>query len=88
MDGSTLNKSDECREELAYLHFAVSLVHAGQINFRHELDGRWRVRVAVTAVDVDAVDAVLMCALQTSHSSIISSSSSSNNIREKEGGRA
>jgi hypothetical protein len=82
LDGSTLNKSDGYKEELAYLNLAVSLVHAGQIDFGNELDGWWGVRIAITAVDVDAVDAVLMCTLQTSHNSISSSS------KEKKGGRA
>ncbi len=44
-------------------HFAGFLIHAGQVDLGNELDRRRRVGVMVTAMDVEAVDTILVGAL-------------------------
>jgi hypothetical protein len=45
-------------------HLSGLLIHARQIDSGDELDRRWEVGILVPAMDVDAVDAVLVHALQ------------------------
>ena len=54
--------------ELAALDRAVGLVDERQVHARHELDGWWLVRVRLSTVDLEAVDAVLVDGLQQERS--------------------
>lgn len=52
-------------------HPACSLIHTWQVDLRNKVDGGRSVRIVVTAVDVQAVDAVLVRAMWWSQYSSI-----------------
>ena len=52
-----------CQRSIRYTNLASSGIDARQVDLGHKLYGRWHVRIFVSAVYVQAVDAVLVCAL-------------------------
>lgn len=60
---SMLYESQSVQIMSTFSHLSSLLIDAGQVDARNELNGRWGVRVAIAAVDVDAVDSVFMCTL-------------------------
>lgn len=47
------------------------LINTRKIDFRDKLNSRWEVRVCVTTVDVDTINAVLMGALRNALSALL-----------------
>lgn len=51
-----------------YPHLAGLLINTWQVDLGYELNGGWNVGVVVAAMDVEAVDAILMGALSPKQS--------------------
>ena len=61
MDGSTLFASEQLPEfDCMSPHLSSLLINTWQIYSRDKLDGRRKIGVVITAVDVDTVDTILM----------------------------
>ena len=49
---------------ICVIYLASPLINAGEIDFRHELYGGRRIRVAFSTMDIQAVDPIFMRALR------------------------